>query len=234
MASIKTQRGELRYTPKSLYVGIKQIDKVKALENLRLLDILLKSKEITWGPIFGTLLGIVRDNDFITWDEDIDLYILKEQEDMFRNVLWDLSDNGFSLIRYERRGLYSIMRNGEYIDFYVLAKIQENLRETGGGGYVFEKYIRDTIPYNFKGIELNIPREYDEFLTLSYNDWRTPVQYANFEMNSFQKSIKKFIYWVKNHLPDFVYYPLLQSYHRKDYIRFKNRCMSRGLNIDGM
>ena len=78
MASIKTQRGELRYTPKSLYVGIKQIDKVKALENLKLLDFLLKSNGMTWGPILGTLLGIVRDNDFITWDEDIDLYILKE------------------------------------------------------------------------------------------------------------------------------------------------------------
>ena len=231
MSIIKTSKGNFKYKNKILYLGIKQIDKVQALENLKLLATVLNEKKIHWGPVFGSLLGIIRENDFITWDEDIDLYILQEEERLFRDVLWDLREKGFNLIRYERRGLYSIIRKGEYIDFYVLQKLTDNLRETKGGGYMFEKYITDRIMFDFKGVCLFVPKDYDECLSLQYGDWHTPVQYANYEKNKVQQYISKVPYIIKNHLPDCIYFKLLKFHHRKDLRKYIERCKRYGVKI---
>ena len=59
------------------------------------------------------------------------LYILKEDEERFKDVLWLLNEVGFHLVRYERRGLYYIERNGEYFKIFVLHKISTDIRHTG-------------------------------------------------------------------------------------------------------
>lgn len=233
MAKVVTPKGIFHYTPKALYLGIKQIDKVQALENLQILATILNTNNITWGPAFGSLLGAVREHDFIEWDEDIDLFVLEEEEELFRNCLWELQEHGFDLIRYERRGLYSIMRKGEYIDFYVFQKLTEGLRHTNGGGYIFEKYITNMQEIDFKGVPLRIPREYDEYLTFQYGDWRKPVQYANFELNSMQRFFAMTKSFIKNHLPDCIYYILLEKYHQKDFESFKKKCQDKGYTIHG-
>lgn len=233
MAKVVTPKGIFHYSPKALYLGIKQIDKIQALENLQILATILNANNITWGPAFGSLLGAVREHDFIEWDEDIDLFILEEEEDLFRNCLWELQEHGFYLIRYERRGLYSIMRKGEYIDFYVFQKLIEGLRHTNGGGYIFEKYITDMQEIDFKGVPLRIPIEYDEYLTFQYGDWRKPVQYANFELSPLQKFIATAKGTIKNHLPDCIYYPLLKKHHQKDFESFKRKCQNKGYTIHG-
>ena len=229
MNKIKTPKGLFYYKRKNLYLGIKQIDREIAFENLKLLISILDERGIIAGPFLGTLLGIIRENNFIEWDEDIDLYILKEQEDLLLDALWTLKENGFELVRYERRGLYSIMRNGEYIDFYVMYKIGDNLRYSGGADFMFENYLTDTITWDFKGISLQVPREYDEFLTFHYGDWRTPVKYADFNMPIYKKWIMKMSHIIKNNLPDFVYYPLLKKYHKKHLTKFVEKCRNKGI-----
>ena len=95
MAKIQTSQGTIKFRSKFLYVGIKQIDKEIAFENLKLVAQVLNRLGIKWGPFLGTLLGIVRENDFITWDEDTDLYILEEDEDILKSSLWELMSFGF-------------------------------------------------------------------------------------------------------------------------------------------
>ena len=63
-------------------------------------------------------LGAVREHDFITHDEDIDVVMYKSDMPKFLNLLFDLRKEGFELARYERRGFLSIIRKGEYIDVY--------------------------------------------------------------------------------------------------------------------
>ena len=124
MASIKTPKGRLYYNPINLYLGIKPIDREIAFDNLRILLKVLKDKDILVSPALGTLLGIIRDNNFIEWDEDIDLFVLQEDKSKLLNSFWDLQALGFDLVRVDRCGLlYSIMRRGEYIDFYIMEKL---------------------------------------------------------------------------------------------------------------
>ena len=68
MAYIRTSRGELVYT-KQLPSINQKIDKEKMLENMRILQVYLDKIGITWGPAFGTLIGIVRNDDFLPWQQ---------------------------------------------------------------------------------------------------------------------------------------------------------------------
>lgn len=228
---INTPKGPFRYWKKFLFVGVKKIDRAVAFENLKELAVLLDRFGIQSGLVFGTLLGIIRENDFIEWDEDIDMYILKEQEDLFRSSLWDFRDAGFELVRYDRRGLYSLMKDGEYIDFYVMRKASENVRTTGAS-FMFEKYIRDTVAYDFKGITLQIPRDYEEYLEFAYGDWRTPRQYADFNMGKARIWLLKAQDTIKGCLPDALYSALLRLHHRKDLKAFVAKCVSKGIPVD--
>ena len=229
---IQTPIGRFAYQKQFLFVGIKRIDREVAFENLKEIISILNRLGITTGPIFGTLLGIIRENNFIEWDEDIDMYILKEQEKDFLNALWTLRNNGCELIRYDKRGLYSVMKNGEYIDFYVLRPISPEVRHTGGPDFLFEKYVQDAITYDFKGILLRIPREYEEYLEFTYGDWRTPKKYADFNTS------KSRIFWlkirnaVKNSIPDCIHSRLLKWHHTKDLKAFIRKCEAKGMPID--
>lgn len=232
MASIKTPRGRFHYKPKFVYLGIKRIDPQIAFENLVLLVDILNKAGITASPAYGSLLGIIRDNGFIEWDEDIDMFILKEDKDKFLNALWDLKEAGFELIREIRVGhLYSVMRKGEYIDFYVMEPLTPEVRTTLGGGFVFEKYLKDLIDWNFKGLTIKVPREYENCLEFMYGDWRTPVQYANFELSRFSVMKMKIVDTVKKWIPSKLHLFLLKRYHKKELNKFLLKCRQKGIEL---
>lgn len=231
-SSVSTPKGKFRYHKQFLFVGLKKIDRDVAFGNLKEIVPMLDALGITAGPIFGTLLGIIRENNFIEWDEDIDFYILKEQEDLFRASLWDFRSAGFELVRYDKRGLFSLMKNGEYIDFYVLRSISPQVRHTGGPDFLFEKYIKDTVTYDFKGIPLRIPREYEEYLEFTYGDWRTPRKYADFNLGKLRILCLKIKDTMKNALPDSIHSRLLKWHHAKDLQAFIRKCEARGMPVD--
>ena len=231
MGTIRTSRGPYRYKPVYLYEGRKVIDPEIAADNLRDLVPVLDEAGIRFGPIFGSLLGMVREHDFIAWDEDIDLYILKEEEDRFRDALWPLREKGFELVRYDKRGLYSVMRRNEYIDFYVLRPVSRELRHTGGADFIFERYLQDTVPYEFKGVSLRIPREYEEYLTFTYGDWRTPVQSFDFRKGRLRILSGRIRNWLKGLIPDRLYPAFARLHRKKDLERFLHKCRDRGITL---
>ena len=124
MAHIKTSKGFLDYDSHLLYFGDKVIDKNIMLENLNVLSVYLDKIAINWGPAFGTLIGIVRNDDFQPWKPIFDIYILKEDEERFKDILWLLKDVDFELVRYERRGLYYLRRKDQFIKVFVLHKME--------------------------------------------------------------------------------------------------------------
>lgn len=229
MAHIKTSKGYLEYESHLLYFGDKVMDKTIMLEDLHVLSVYLDKIDINWGPAFGTLIGVVRNDDFQPWKPVFDIYILKEDEERFKDVLWLLKDVGFELVRYERRGLYYLRRKGQCIKVFVLHKISYDVRHTGGSDFIHERYLQNTVKWNFKGIELNVPTDVDEYLTFQYGeDWTIPKQTVFYSTNPLKKWYHWTIAWIQDHLSDSLYYAWLLNHRKKDFKKFKKRCEKAG------
>lgn len=232
MASIKTPKGRLHYKPKNLYLGIKQIDRDIAFENLGVLLEVLKKNNVLVSPALGTLLGIIRENNFIEWDEDIDLFVLEEDKNKLLNAFWDLKEVGFDLVRVDRCDmLYSVMRNGEYIDFYIMEKLSPEVRGSADI-FMFERHLTELIDWDFRGLTISVPKDYEEFLEFRYGDWRTPVKFANFNLTRGQIFKAKFINWLKNLPPYRIRLWMLKKYHKKDLDKFLERCKKKGITLN--
>lgn len=232
MAYIKTSKGFLEYESHLLHFGNKVMNKEMMLDNLRLFSSYLDMIDINWGPAFGTLIGVVRNNEFQPWKPIFDIYILKEDEERFKDVLWLLKDKGFSLVRYERRGLYYLERNDEYFKIFVLHKISSDVRHTGGSDFIHEKYLQNTVKWNFKGIELNVPQEANGYFDFQYGeDWITPKQTVKYSTNTLSKLAHWTVTWIQDHLPNNLYYFWLLQHRKKDFSKFKKRCEGAGIPL---
>lgn len=232
MSHIKTSKGFLEYNSHLLYLGNKVINKEVMLDSLYILSRYLDKIDINWGPAFGTLIGIVRNDDFQPWKPVFDIYILKEDEERFKDVLWLLRDEGFELIRYERRGLYVIWRKGELIKVFVLHKISSDVRHTGGSDFIHEKYLQNTIKWDFKGIQFNVPAEVDEYLAFQYGkDWTIPKQTVIYSSNQIVRYWHWAKTWIQDHLPNTLYYSWLLYHRRKDFNKFRVRCEKAGIPL---
>ncbi|MBQ3130226.1 MAG: adenylyltransferase/cytidyltransferase family protein [Bacteroidaceae bacterium] len=231
MARIKTSKGFLEYDSHLLYFGEKVINKKVMLENLQVLALYLDKIDINWGPAFGTLIGVVRNDDFQPWKPLFDIYILKEDEERFKDILWLLQDVDFKLVRHERKGLYFLERNGEYFKVFVLYKISSDVRHTGGSDFIHEKYLQNTIKWDFKGIQLNVPAEVDEYLTFQYGDWTIPKQTVTYSNGL----CSRFIHWFQTRfqdvMPNSIYYYWLFRHRQADFNKFKTRCEKAGVSM---
>lgn len=227
MASIKTSNGDFSYKQHLLYLGAHYINKAQLIENLRVVSGYLDRIGINWGPAFGTLIGIVRNNDILPWANVFNIYVLREDEERFKDILGALKEEGFSLMRYERRGLYYLERNGEFFKIFILRKISTDVRHTGGTDFIHEKFIHNTIKWNYEGIELNVPESLDEYLTFQYGNWIVPQ-----ERNTRLNFVKKYFYycskWLQDCMPDAIYYKWLKWHRKKDFLRFKKLCNKNG------
>ena len=232
MAKIKTSKGFLEYKSHLLHFGDKVINKDVMLENLHVFSIYLDKIDINWGPAFGTLIGIVRNDDFQPWKPVFDIYILKEDEERFKDILWLLIEADFKLVRHERRGLYYLERNGEYFKIFVLHKISSDVRHTGGSDFIHEKYLQNTVKWDFKGIMLNIPVEVDEYLEFQYGeDWITPKQTVMYSDSLFAKYCHWGLTLLLDLMPDSMYYAWLLNHRQADFRRFNARCEKAGIPL---
>ena len=231
MARIKTSKGFLEYESHLLHFGNKVMNKEVMLENLQVLALYLDKIDINWGPVFGTLIGIIRNDDFQPWKPIFDIYILKEDEERFKDILWLLMEVDFKLVRHERRGLYYLERNGEYFKIFVLHKISSDVRHTGGSDFIHEKYFQNTVKWDFKGIQLNVPAEVDEYLTFQYGDWTTPKQTVTYSNGLFAKLSHWFQTKCQDLMPNSVYYEWLLLHRQNDFRRFKERCEKAGVPL---
>lgn len=231
MAHIKTSKGYLEYESHMLYFGGKVMNKEVVLDNLHVLSVYLDKIDINWGPAFGTLIGIIRNDDLQPWKPAFDIYILKEEEERFKDILWLLLEVGFKLVRYERKGRYYLERHGEFFKIFVLHKISTEVRHTGSFDFIHEKYIQNTVKWDFKGIELNVPQEVDEYLTFQYGDWTTPKQTVWYERNILSRYYYWTKVWIQDHLPDNMYYAWVYYHRLADFNKFKQQCKQAGIPL---
>ncbi|MBD5334085.1 MAG: LicD family protein [Bacteroides sp.] len=232
MPTIKTPDGKLRFTAHPLYPGVKQIDKDIAFENLLIFKRIMDKNEIPFMLSYGTLLGAVRDNDFISHDEDIDLSIKEEYRDSFLSALKELYQYGFELVRYDRKDLYSIMRKGEYIDLYFFRPCGDN-RWTCSGARSLNEFFDEPDTITFRGFEFKTHSNHIDYLLMSYGpNWQTPLKWNDYDMPKWKLAILNAKEYAKYILPDWLYYRLAKRAARKvtercekrieNYLKLKN------------
>ena len=201
--TISTPKGKYKYKFIPIYEGVKKIDKQIANENLILLKEVCDKHHLTFLLYFGTLLGAVREHDFITHDEDIDLIMDKKDMPAFLAMLFDLRQVGFELARYERRGFLSIIRKGEYIDMYFYQPYPDDPTLNYCCLDVWEKkYNEEIAPMEFLGNTYMAPKDYQGYLEHQYGkNWGTPIKFFNYEMSKVSLMKQYLMQYVKSLLP---------------------------------
>lgn len=198
-----------------LYPGVKKIDKVIASENLNLLKAILDDKKIFFQLTAGTVLGVIREKDFIDHDEDIDIAFRSEDKEKVLNLLPHLREYGFELCRYDRRDLYSIIRKGEYIDLYFFRPYKDNL-QICSGWIIKESHLLENIEIKFKDNTYLIPKDYEEFLIEEYGyNWQKPIVWNNYNQSKIKVLFFTIKEYIKLYLPKALFNRLVSHSEKK-------------------
>ena len=213
---INTPIGQYEYDLQIVYEGIKVMDKKIAKENLLLFNKIARSNNVQFGLYYGTLLGAIREHDFIAHDEDIDLFMLKDHINDFKSILFKLRDNGFEVIRFDRReGLCSIIRKGEYMDIYFLDEIYPGVHAMMGEPTP-SKYLLELKEYLFLGDSFWGPKDAEEFALFEYGEsWKIPIPRKTYKLSWHKRVMSIIAWWVYYRMPDFVFYPIMERRGRK-------------------
>lgn len=177
---IITKNGIYSFTPIHLYLGRKIIDRDVCKNNLLIFKEVLDSANIKFGLMFGTLLGAVRENNFIEYDEDVDVYVLDEYRECLLPLLFNLKEYGFEVARYEDN-LLTIIKDDDYIDIYFFKKKFFNRRVCMQYDYKAGLLSAFT-QIQFLNVMFNVPKKYIQLLEELYGkDWETPKKNAHAE-----------------------------------------------------
>lgn len=154
------------------------VSRQDAIDTLFLAKELCEKRGLKFYLYWGTLLGAVRNHDFIPGDTDIDVYIKDEQA--LVNSIPFFHSNGLRLIRHLPGRIYSFRaENGCYIDFDVVARL--GLSVWAPTCYRVNHFIQPKklldgeSTVNVFGEDFYIPENPEAVLEFLYGkDWRIP------------------------------------------------------------
>ncbi|MEH1740714.1 LicD family protein [Fusobacterium varium] len=205
------------YDELTIYLGQGRLNKEIAKDNLLKFREILYEKKIYFVLFYGTLLGAIREEDLISHDQDIDVFLSESEREKFLKQLFLLRENGFEVARYDIRGAISLVRNGEYIDICFFHDYKDNIKRCCTE--FFPSYFFDEkIEKKFLGEKFYIPKKYKEFLLFEYGkNWNIPLEYkySNFDilLNIIMVKIKKITpYFLKK-----IFYKLKEKKGREKY-----------------
>lgn len=151
--------------------------------NLKLFVNIIGKYNIKYTLAWGTALGAVRNNKFIPYDDDDDIFItIEDSEKLDLKLLKELEDNGFLWVRRWREYLLSFGKNGRYIDVNILNNTNKDTFHKWGSWHINKKFFEDTIEIDLNGTNYPICKEYDKLLKTTYGDnYMTPLRRGQYK-----------------------------------------------------
>ena len=153
------------------------MDIIKAKEDFEITKSIFDRYDIKFIALYGTCLGIIRDNGFIFYDDDIDMGVFDEASMEIRDDI----DNSFVKKGFEdiskSKDIRYYKRNIK-IEIYWFSKIQDGYLVKNCYGtpiFINKKYIENPIMKNLYGMNVLVPNYTEEYLMKCYgNDWKYP------------------------------------------------------------
>ena len=215
MPKIKMTNGIYRYRIHPIYTGYAHLNKQIQEENLLIIKKILDAANIPFILVGGTLLGAVREKDFIAHDDDIDLALMYKDKLRFVDLLPSFEAEGFILAKHDRHSIFSILRKGQFVDLDFFEEYDEVVYN--GGGWAILKQFLDNLDYiDFKGERYLAPKDYEGYLESEYGpSWKTPIEYFNFNRSKMEIFKIKVQEYIKAYLPSFIYFPLKKKAEQK-------------------
>lgn len=210
MKTIKIYDEILVYNEEVLNISnLNEITHNDAKEVLFITKQILDKANIHFYLGFGTLLGAVRDKDFIKGDLDVDI-IVKDEKKLVKTIK-HFHDRGLNLVRAVPHKLYSFrLNNNCYIDMYIQSVLpKHNLWSLWCDRickyYVPRKLLKGESTIAFLGENFKTVQDPVALLRFWYGDtWNIPIG----------KFDKKYYYEVKSH-----HYYKQYGKKCKDYIK---------------
>jgi len=177
-------------------------------------DTLFKKHGITYWATCGTLLGAIRHQGMIPWDDDIDLAIFESSVDALKSMTEELSEMGLSLHYYPSYEYYQIFfndgknlfdKNGNaypwkypYIDIFPMTQLfgkytytYKGWQELCSNDYYEPEQLIEPLPQiTFGPTMIPIPRRSLDYITRVYHDDWNSVAYVDYN-HAEQKFVSK-------------------------------------------
>jgi len=183
-----------------------KLDEKYLEKSLRLLEratTLLEKYNIPYWLEGGTLLGIIRENRLLPWDNDLDISIRSEDFDRLRRILPKFYYRGMIAKVREHKiddppfqkgevrlikvyaTKYLFFKSPLVLDIFVKKKLDDQYYWVVGvkrraKKAVPARFYDELTTVQFNNKTYSIPKLTDEYLTYRYGDWRTPVKTWNY------------------------------------------------------
>jgi len=173
-----------------------------ALDMLKQITDLLDKKNIVYWLEGGTLLGVIREDRLLPWDNDMDISVTEVYYDLILATIGELKNLGYMvwdkefkkddppfkkgmkrIIKIRNRKLYFI-RGEVGLDIFIkFKKDNEYFWQVGEKKKSAPEHFYDVLrKHEFDAKKYLIPKASEEYLTFRYGDWQIPVK----EWNTFK------------------------------------------------
>ena len=164
-------------------LGIVPLNKKICYENLALLHQIFKKHNIFFWLSEGTALGFRRGNDFIDYDDDLDIGIYAKDEKKMHSAMNELNHHGFMCAGFKisSRFPYALTRKGEKICIDITGK-GLHCAAIGDSCESLIPYVQTFNKITIKSKIYNIPKD-DYYKKLYGNDWMIPIKNKKYNTN---------------------------------------------------
>ena len=178
---------------------------------------ILSKRNIKIILFYGTLLGYIREKDFINNDDDIDVLINRKDLPILKKLI---KDSNIKYINHRNYLIQLFYNNIGPFDIYIYDdRKYDILIKFDGWSLYYRKYIFHLKPIKFKGFHVYIPKNSHIILKQNYGkDYMIPKNKSDYDwnkINTIRKSSTYIIIFLRNIIIIIILYLLWNKINKK-------------------